>query len=120
MPGASKLTFKLHPPTLRALGRKKKIGLGPKSRVPLKVLARGRVLRGTPLDLFGYAHVRRVERKLVEHYRTLMADLASTLTESNYDRAVDAAQAAQLVRGYEGIKLGNVDKYYARLAELDL
>lgn len=120
VPGASKLTFKLHPPTLRALGRKKKIGLGPKSRVPLKVLARGRVLRGTPLDLFGYAHVRRVERKLVEHYRMLMADLASTLTESNYDHAVDAAQAAHLVRGYEGIKLGNVDKYYARLAELDL
>ncbi|AYJ48092.1 indolepyruvate ferredoxin oxidoreductase family protein [Rhodococcus sp. P1Y] len=120
VPGAKNMQFKLHPPALRALGRKKKIGLGPSSRIPLKVLARGRVLRGTPLDPFGYAHVRRVERQLVEQYRTLMTDLAAALSTDNYARAVEAAEAAQLVRGYEGIKLDNVDKYYAKLGELGL
>ena len=68
VPGGDKLTYQLHPPALRALGREKKIGLGPRSHVALRVLAKGKRLRGTKFDPFGYARVRRVERRLAREY----------------------------------------------------
>ncbi|CRK50843.1 Indolepyruvate ferredoxin oxidoreductase [Rhodococcus sp. RD6.2] len=118
VPGGTQLTYKLHPPALRALGRKKKIGLGPKSHAALKVLAKGKVLRGTKLDPFGYAHVRRVERDLLAHYTATVHDLATSLTADSYDRAVEIAALPDLVRGYESVKLGNVELYRDRLRAL--
>ncbi|MFD1812670.1 indolepyruvate ferredoxin oxidoreductase family protein [Rhodococcus gannanensis] len=116
--GGTRLTYKLHPPALRALGRKKKIGFAPKSHGALKLLAKGKVLRGTKLDPFGYAHVRRVERELLAHYTETVRELAATLTVESYDRAVEIAALPDLVRGYESVKLGNVETYRARLREL--
>ena len=118
VPGGTQLTYKLHPPALRTLGRKKKIGLGPKSHAALKVLAKGKVLRGTKLDPFGYAHVRRVERDLLAHYTATVHDLATSLTADTYDRAVEIAALPDLVRGYESVKLGNVELYRDRLRAL--
>ncbi|MFJ9312997.1 indolepyruvate ferredoxin oxidoreductase family protein [Pimelobacter simplex] len=112
------VSFQLHPPALRALGRKKKLGFGPRSHVTLRTLARMKFLRGTAADPFGYAHVRRVERDLRDHYRTMVDDLARELTPDGYDRAVRLAELPDLVRGYEGVKLRNVERYLAELAEL--
>ncbi|MFD4438454.1 indolepyruvate ferredoxin oxidoreductase family protein [Nocardia sp. NPDC058519] len=120
VPGGEKLTYKLHPPMLRALGRDKKIGLRPKSHVALKVLAKGKFLRGTKLDPFGYAHVRKVERELVVHYTELVRRLADDLTTDNYETATAAAALTDVVRGYEDIKLGNVELYRAGLRELGI
>ncbi|MGW4477858.1 indolepyruvate ferredoxin oxidoreductase family protein [Rhodococcus triatomae] len=116
--GGTRLTYKLHPPALRALGRKKKIGLTPKSHGALRLLAKGKVLRGTKLDPFGYAHVRRVERELLAHYTATVRELAATLTTDSYDRAAEIAALADLVRGYESVKLDNVELYRTRLREL--
>ncbi|MFD8098165.1 indolepyruvate ferredoxin oxidoreductase family protein [Nocardia fluminea] len=118
VPGGEKLTYKLHPPMLRAMGRDKKIGLGPKSHVALKVLAKGKFLRGTVLDPFGYAHVRKVERELLAHYTDMVRRLSGGLTTENYDTAVAAAALPDVVRGYEDIKLANVELYRAGLQEL--
>ncbi|MFD4294581.1 indolepyruvate ferredoxin oxidoreductase family protein [Rhodococcus sp. NPDC058505] len=118
VPGGAKLTYRLHPPALRALGRSTKIGLGPKSQVALKVLAKGKVLRGTRLDPFGYAHVRKVERELLAHYTATVRGLAGTLTAEGYDRAVEIAGLPDLVRGYESVKLGNVEVYRERMRDL--
>lgn len=120
VPGGEKLTYKLHPPMLRALGRDKKIGLRPKSHVALKVLAKGKFLRGTKLDPFGYAHVRKVERELLAHYTELVRRLAEDLTTENYETATAAAALTDVVRGYEDIKLGNVELYRAGLRELGI
>ncbi|KAA0021804.1 indolepyruvate ferredoxin oxidoreductase family protein [Antrihabitans cavernicola] len=118
VPGGENLTYKLHPPMLRSLGRKKKIGLTPKSHVALKVLAKGKKLRGTKLDPFGYAHVRKVERELLAQYSGLMRQLASQLTETTYDHATQVANLADVVRGYEGVKMRNVELYREQLREL--
>ncbi|MEV0251097.1 indolepyruvate ferredoxin oxidoreductase family protein [Nocardia sp. NPDC050712] len=120
LPEGANLTYKLHPPVLRALGRKKKIGMGPNSHVALRVLAKGKRLRGTKFDLFGYAHVRKVERALLAHYTAMVAALAEELSEQNYDRAVQAAGLTDLVRGYEDIKLANIELYRVQLRELGI
>ncbi|MEV6140315.1 indolepyruvate ferredoxin oxidoreductase family protein [Nocardia sp. NPDC051990] len=120
LPDGANLTYRLHPPVLRAMGRKKKIGMSPRSHVVLRVLAKGKRLRGTKLDPFGYAHVRRVERTLLAHYTDMVTTLAATLDDGGYDRAVTAAALTDMVRGYEDIKLANVERYRDRLRELGI
>lgn len=118
VPGAEKLTYKLHPPILKALGRKKKIGVGPHSHFVLHMLAKGRFLRGTYFDPFGHTHMRRIERQLVAHYETTINDLLTDLTSDSYNTAAAVASAPDLIRGYEEVKLQNLGLYVARLGEL--
>ncbi|MGQ0575462.1 MAG: indolepyruvate ferredoxin oxidoreductase family protein [Pseudonocardia sp.] len=118
VPGGAQRRYRLHPPALKALGRERKIAFGPWLRPVLRGLARGKVLRGTPLDPFGRFGMRRLERELRDEYRALVLRLAAGLTVASYDTAVAAAQAADLVRGYEDVKLASVHRYRARLAEL--
>lgn len=118
VPGGTKLRYRLHPPLLRAMGRDQKIAFGPWLRPVLRTLAKGKRLRGTALDPFARTEVRRVERELRDSYTRMIVRLTDQLTEANYGTAVAAAQAADLVRGYEEVKLGNVARYRARLAEL--
>jgi indolepyruvate ferredoxin oxidoreductase len=120
VPAGEKLTYKLHPPVLRAMGRKKKIGLGPRSHVALRILAKGKRLRGTKFDPFGYAHVRTVERSLATGYADVVTRLAAELDPTNYDRAVEVAGLPDMVRGYEDVKLASVEAYHARLSELGI
>ena len=118
IPEAKKVTYRLHPPMLRAMGRTKKIAIGPRSHVALRMLAKGKRLRGSAFDPFGYARVRRVERQLLAEYGDMVAGLAAALNRDNYDRAVEIAGLPDMVRGYEDIKLASVDAYRARLREL--
>jgi indolepyruvate ferredoxin oxidoreductase len=39
VPGGEKLTYKLHPPLLKALGRRKKISMGPRTHFTLRLMA---------------------------------------------------------------------------------
>ncbi|RDI64731.1 indolepyruvate ferredoxin oxidoreductase family protein [Nocardia pseudobrasiliensis] len=119
VPEGSNLTYKLHPPILRAMGRSKKMGFTPRSHVVLKMLAKGKRLRGTKFDPFGYMHLRKVERALLEHYTGMVESLAGSLA-ADYDRAVAAASLADVVRGYEGVKLASIETYRDRLRELGI
>ncbi|TXG89330.1 indolepyruvate ferredoxin oxidoreductase family protein [Rhodococcus rhodnii] len=118
VPGASRPTFRLHPPLLKALGREGKIGFSPRTHGALRVLAGAKRLRGTVLDPFGHTAVRKLERALIAHYDATTADLATRLTERTYDEATATAAAADLVRGYEEVKLRSVVRYVDRLTEL--
>jgi indolepyruvate ferredoxin oxidoreductase len=118
IPGGRRMRYRLHPPLLRAAGRGRKIALGPAWRPALRALARGKALRGTPLDPFGHTEIRRLERSLRDEYTAMIRDLAGELSEATYDTAVAAAAAAEEVRGYEIVKLAGVARYRARLAEL--
>ena len=118
VPGAHNLTYRLHPPALRALGRSTKVGFSPRSHGLLRLLARGRKLRGTPLDPFGHTRMRRLERRLADHYLGTVTGLADTLTSQNYDHAVTIAATPELIKGYEDIKLRSVGAYMSALTEL--
>ncbi len=101
----------LHPPVLRTLGLKRKISLGPFQRPALAALKAMRRLRGTPLDLFGYAKVRRIERELIVEYRTLMETELDELTPERYERAVRLAGLPDVIRGYEDVKLAGIERF---------
>ena len=72
-------------------------------------------LRGTRLDPFGRAEVRRVERQLIDWYRGVLADIERSLTPETYDVALAIAGAPEGIRGYESIKLANVEKVRAEV-----
>ncbi|MEU0572420.1 indolepyruvate ferredoxin oxidoreductase family protein [Nonomuraea sp. NPDC005983] len=106
----------LHPPLLRALGMKRKIKLRRSAGVLFRGLRAARGLRGTALDVFGYARVRKVERELVGEYRALMRDALTRLTPATADDVTAIAALPDLVRGYEDIKLARVAEFRERAA----
>ena len=116
-PGAKEY-YLLHPPLLRALGRKDKLRLGPWFRPAFVVLRMMKPLRGTAFDPFGYTRVRRTERGLVGEYRAMIESTLATLSEETYERSVEAAALPDMIRGYEEIKLASVEQYRARVQDL--
>ncbi|GAA4867139.1 indolepyruvate ferredoxin oxidoreductase family protein [Saccharopolyspora cebuensis] len=114
----AKVHHRLHPPVLRALGMDRKIALGPWFRPAFRVLRALRRLRGTAWDPFGRAHVRTVERELITEYRGAVEVALHALTERSLPTAVELAELPDLVRGYERIKLDNVERYRVRLRAL--
>ncbi len=66
------------------------------------------------------AEIRRLERDLRDSYTAMLTWLTAELAAANYGTAVAAAEAADLVAGYEHVKLANVTRYRARLAELGI
>jgi indolepyruvate ferredoxin oxidoreductase len=113
----ARLAFHLHPPLLRAMGLRHKIRLGMWFTPVLKVLRGLRAVRSTPLDVFGYAEVRRVERALIGEYRQLIEALLPDLTQDNYELGVQLAALPDMIRGYEAIKLASVAEF-RRQAEM--
>jgi indolepyruvate ferredoxin oxidoreductase len=87
---------------------KKKLNLGPWFRPALRLLSRMKKLRGTPLDIFGYASIRREERALVSWYHSLMREVLRRVTPENLPVALEIASLPDQIRGYEQIKLQSV------------
>ncbi|MFF3372172.1 indolepyruvate ferredoxin oxidoreductase family protein [Streptomyces sp. NPDC002680] len=116
-PGA-KARIMLQPPLLRALGLRRKIGLGPWAFPALRLLYATRWMRGTKIDLFGRAEVRRVERSLPAEYRNAMELALPSLAPSTRPLVLDLAQAPEMVRGYEDVKLRNVERFRLHVAQL--
>ena len=74
--------------------------------------------RGTPLDDFGYAKVRRVERALIGEYRALVERSVAELTPETQPTVVKIAALPDIVRGYEDIKLRNVERFHSEARRL--
>lgn len=114
----AKIAYRLHPPILRAMGMKKKISLGEWARPLFQLLVVGRHVRGTVFDIFGYANVRRTERRLIEQYIDEIDRLTEGLGAESHAHAVAVAALPDMVRGYEEIKMRNVAAYREELARL--
>ncbi|MEK7715304.1 MAG: indolepyruvate ferredoxin oxidoreductase family protein, partial [candidate division NC10 bacterium] len=110
-PGGVRLQYNLQPPILRALGWKKKIRLGRWFDGVFRLLAAMKGLRGGALDPFGRAEVRRVERQLPGEYRTLIEKALVGFGPESYERAVKLANLPDVIRGYEDVKLKNVQRF---------
>ncbi|WP_431815874.1 indolepyruvate ferredoxin oxidoreductase family protein [Gordonia jacobaea] len=122
----AKVAVRLHPPLLRALGRKEKMSFGARTAPMLAGLAKMKKLRGTRLDPFGYTEIRRTERELIVEYRELVDAILGTVGSGSTDPGAhdpgrlsalaELAALPDMVRGYEQIKMDNVARYRAEVA----
>ncbi|NKY51550.1 indolepyruvate ferredoxin oxidoreductase family protein [Nocardia vermiculata] len=112
------ISYRLHPPVLRAMGMSRKLELGPWFRPVFRTLVAGRRLRGTRLDPFGYAALRRLERELIDEYLATITEAVGTLRPETHALSVEIAELPDLIRGYEEVKLRTVDDYRIRRTDL--
>ena len=114
--------FHLAPPLLArrdpVTGEAKKMTFGPWVMKAFGVLARLKRVRGTALDVFGYTHERRTERRLIGEYEVLLDEIVGRLTPANHTLAVGLAGLAQKIRGYGHVKERNLEAAKREEAEL--
>jgi len=102
--GPYRVTYHLHPPTLRRLGRKQKLPLGMPYELGFRALRRMRWLRGTPFDVFGWDRHRRTERAVITEYEQLIEETTGPSSALPYDTLVRIAASAMSIKGYDAIK----------------
>ena len=113
------ITWRLHPPMLKALGRGSKLGVSEKVGRPMMVaLAKAKRVRGTRFDPFGRTEMRRTERTLIEEYGRQIDDELERLDADpdDIDGVLAALALPMEIRGYEDLKLRRVADYRAAVA----
>jgi indolepyruvate ferredoxin oxidoreductase len=119
--GDVQLEFYMAPPLLsRAKDGQppRKLRLGGWLMPLLRVLAKGKRLRGGALDLFGRTGERRMERELIAQYEARIDELLPRLALENLALAAEIARLPLSMRGYGHVKIANVALARAREAEL--
>jgi indolepyruvate ferredoxin oxidoreductase len=119
--GDIKVKFNLAPPLLArkdADGHLRKAEYGPWVFTAFKLLKRFKGLRGTALDPFGHTAERRMERRLIVDYRSMLEELLNGLSLDNHDLAVELARIPELIRGYGHVKEAHLVRAKAKEAEL--
>ncbi len=105
--GDYKIEFNLAPPILGGTalnGRPKKRKMGRWVLSLFKVLQRGKMLRGTPLDIFGYTAERKAEREWINRYEQDLELVIGQLSRENLDDALRLLALPDQLRGYGPVK----------------
>jgi indolepyruvate ferredoxin oxidoreductase len=120
--GDYRLKFYLAPPAWvkpdPVTGEIKKRTYGPWMMSAFRILAKLKRLRGTPLDIFGYSAERKMERRLIGQYETVMGEVLAKLAPHNLDLAIELAQVPEHIRGYGHVRqrhLGQAREHEARV-----
>ena len=120
--GDYKLNYYLSPPLLAkidpATGRPQKKRYGPWMLTAFSLLAKLKALRGTPFDIFGRTHERRMERQLITDYEALVEELLAKLDRDNHAVAIQLAALPDEIRGYGYIKENNYSAARGKWTEL--
>ena len=120
--GDYKLQFNLAPPLLAKrdprTGHLQKMTFGPWLLPAFRALAKLRVLRGTPLDVFGYTAERKMERQLIADYFATVESLLAGLKPDNVALAAEIAAIPEHIRGYGHVKEAHLDTAKAQEAAL--
>ena len=99
-------------------GHTVKRAFGPWIRKAFPLLAKGKFLRGTPLDPFGYLSERRAERALIGWYETVIDHIATKAERGQMAGLSALATAPMDIRGYGPVKAKAMAEVKARVAEL--
>jgi indolepyruvate ferredoxin oxidoreductase len=120
--GDYRIEFNLAPPLFAkrdpATGRLIKQTYGPWLMTAFRVLAKMKRLRGTMLDPFGHTEERKMERRLIAEYETLVRTIVASVTPDSHALAMELAGAAERIRGYGHIKQQSVAQVKATEARL--
>jgi indolepyruvate ferredoxin oxidoreductase len=119
--GEFTLKFNLAPPLFSkkdANGHLVKAQYGSWVWQAFRLLAKLKGVRGSRLDVFGYSAERRMERKLIEEYRSTILGLLDTLDADKLALAVDIASLPEKVRGFGHVKEASVARFHAEQAAL--
>ncbi|MDJ0813531.1 MAG: indolepyruvate ferredoxin oxidoreductase family protein [Woeseiaceae bacterium] len=104
----AKISFHMAPPLIArkkdARGRPLKKQFGRGTITLMKMLAGMRRLRGTPFDIFGYSHDRRLERALIGEFESNVERMLAGLDDGNRDAMRDMVAAYMDIRGYGPVK----------------
>ncbi|PUE27715.1 indolepyruvate ferredoxin oxidoreductase [Limnohabitans sp. JirII-29] len=105
------LNYHLAPPLIaktNAKGELQKQKFGPAILTGFKLLQHFKVLRGTPLDIFGYSEERRTERVLIDEYRATLDTVLAKLTPDNHALALELARVPEQIKGFGHVKARNL------------
>ena len=118
--GVRKLEFHLAPPLLswfwrdKTTGHPRKMTFGPWMAHIFRWLAKGKGLRGTRWDIFGYTVERQHERQMIADYEALLDRLAAKLRPETHATATVLAGLPLEIRGFGHVKQANYEQAMAR------
>jgi indolepyruvate ferredoxin oxidoreductase len=92
---------------------------GPWVRFALRLLAPLKVLRGGPLDVFGYTEERRTERALIKRYETTLLHALPQLRPNTLESFVQWARIPEKIRGYGHVKQRHLQSVSAEWQTLE-
>jgi indolepyruvate ferredoxin oxidoreductase len=115
--------FHMSPPLItgmdKATGRRRKIAIPGWLALPLfRVLRHGKLVRGTPLDPFGYQAERRSESALIDQYAADLHTVLAALRPDTLNTAVALAELPEQIRGFGPVKDANRTKAEVRRTQL--
>ena len=118
-----KPVFHMAPPLVSgidpATGRRRKVAIPGRVALPLfRVLQHGKLLRGTPLDPFGWQADRRAERAFARATEASLEQACERLQPATLDTAVALADIPMHVRGFGPVKEQAMREAEPRRAEL--
>ncbi|MFD1794977.1 indolepyruvate ferredoxin oxidoreductase family protein [Paracoccus aurantiacus] len=116
-----RMVYNLAPPFLPARrdtrGRPVKRRFGPWLTPFLRVLARGKALRGTAFDPFGLLAERREERELIDWYKGVLKALPARISAAEVNTALKILAAPTEMRGYGPVKQAAIARNRAAAEE---
>jgi len=107
--------FNLAPPIFggrKISGRQRKRAFDARLMRPIfALMAKGKAVRGSPLDPFGWSTERRMERQLIVDYETLVQDVLRNLSAANHTAGVRLLTLVDSVRGFGPVKEAAIAAY---------
>ncbi len=122
--GVKSIELYMAPPFLgwwrrdKVTGHPRKIKLGQWMLPVLKQLAKGKRLRGTAFDLFGYSAERRLERQMIADYEKTLDEIAARLSPITHATAVTLASLPEDIKGFGHVKHASFEVVKKREAAL--
>jgi indolepyruvate ferredoxin oxidoreductase len=105
------VNYHLAPPIISKTNEKgelQKQKFGPLMLTGFKLLKHFKVLRGTPLDIFGKSQEREMERALIVEYVASIDEVLAKLRADNHALALEIANLPDAIKGFGHVKARNV------------
>ena len=105
------VNYHLAPPLISKTNEKgelQKQKFGPLMLTGFKLLKHFKVLRGTPLDIFGNTEEREMERALIGEYVASLDEVLAKLNADNHALALEIANLPDAIKGFGHVKARNV------------